>query len=79
MGGGGMSYPARDPRSGIDGKANAAGHRQDARRSGTNDAEGGGMSYPARDPRSGIDGKANAAGHRQEGFRMNTQGMEVAA
>ena len=55
-----MSYPARDPRSGIDGQAIAI--VAEAATSGFSvfSDEGDGMSYPARDPRSGIDGQANA-------------------
>ncbi|MEW6590839.1 MAG: hypothetical protein AB1418_07360 [Pseudomonadota bacterium] len=51
-----MSHPARDPRSGIDGKANAAGGRYDEAGfiAGVREAER--LSHPARDPRSGIGG-----------------------
>ncbi|MFP5403077.1 MAG: hypothetical protein ACLGG2_00120 [Gammaproteobacteria bacterium] len=51
-----MSHPARGPRSGIDGKANAAGGRYDEAGliAGVREAER--MSHPARDPRSGIGG-----------------------
>jgi hypothetical protein len=61
-----MSHPARDPRSGIDGQANAAGGRYEAAGAGEDHCEAERMSHPARDPRSGIDGQANAAGGRYE-------------
>jgi hypothetical protein len=62
-----MSHPARDPRSGIDGQANAAGGRYEAACAGDERCEAERMSHPARDPRSGIDGQANAAGGRGVG------------
>ena len=59
-----MSHPARAPRSGIDGQANAAGGRYDEICLGETWGEAERMSHPARAPRSGIDGQANAAGDR---------------
>jgi hypothetical protein len=55
MAGGGMSHPARAPRSGIDGQTNAAQGRYDepGLTERANEAER--MSHPARAPRSGID------------------------
>jgi hypothetical protein len=47
-----MSHPARDPRSGIDGKANAAGGRHPDGDLTDAPAEAERMSHPARDPRS---------------------------
>ena len=63
-----MSHPARDPRSGIDGKANAAEADALTICHVTAPPEAERMSHPARDPRSGIDGKANAAGGRYDGL-----------
>ncbi|MDP3123656.1 MAG: hypothetical protein Q8M46_03555, partial [Thiobacillus sp.] len=57
-------HPARGPRSGIDGQANAAGGRCEVVCIGVNPSEAERMSHPARAPRSGIDGQANAAGGR---------------
>jgi hypothetical protein len=59
-----MSHPARDPQSGIDGKASAAGGRHADAGTMRCLTEAARMSHPARDPRSGIDGNANAAGGR---------------
>ena len=60
-----MSHPARDPRSGIDGQANAAeADMLDRLPLSQTCPEAERMSHPARDPRSGIDGQANAAGGR---------------
>ena len=55
MAGGGMSHPARGPRSGIDGQTNDARGRHGERAipGGSDEAER--MSHPARGPRSGID------------------------
>jgi hypothetical protein len=60
-----MSYPARGPCKGIDGKAN--GFRAPTLPSAIATERSGGedMSYPARGPCKGIDGKAN-------GFRTPT-------
>ncbi len=49
-----MSHPARDPRSGIDGQANAAGGRRAVVWTADGLSEAERMSHPARDPRSGI-------------------------
>ena len=59
-----MSHPARAPRSGIDGKVNAASGQCGEGCVGVDVVEAAGMSHPARAPRSGIDGKANGAGGR---------------
>jgi hypothetical protein len=56
MAGGGMSHPARAPRSGIDGKTNAAGGRGESGCSAEVPDEAAGMSHPARAPRSGNGG-----------------------
>ena len=61
MAGGGMSHPARAPRSGIDGQTNAAQGRYDELAFPATDNEAERMSHPARAPRSGIDGQMNAA------------------
>jgi hypothetical protein len=66
-----MSHPARAPRSGIDGKANAASSRCGVGCLGVDAGEAAGMSHPARAPRSGIDGKANAASGRSEEARLS--------
>jgi len=50
-----MSHPARDPRSGIDGQASAAGGRRGVAWSEDGFSEAERMSHPARDPRSGIE------------------------
>ena len=55
-----MSYPARDPRSGIDGQAIAIVAEAATYGFRVCSVEGDGMSYPARDPRHGIDGQAIA-------------------
>jgi len=54
MAGGGMSHPARAPRSGIDGQTNAAQGRYDELVFPAMDNEAERMSHPARAPRSGI-------------------------
>ena len=61
MAGGGMSHPARAPRSGIDGQTNAAQGRKGEAGFGANRIEAERMSHPARAPRSGIDGRTRAA------------------
>ena len=50
-----MSHPARDPGSGIDGQANAAGGRRAVAWNADELTEAECMSHPARDPRSGIE------------------------
>ena len=50
-----MSHPARGPRSGIDGQANAAGGRPTEVWSEQRFSEAERMSHPARGPRSGIE------------------------
>jgi hypothetical protein len=59
-----MSHPARDPRSGIAGKAMVTNRRHRASAADARGFGGGDMSHPARDPRSGIAGKAIAPAHR---------------
>ena len=54
MAGGGMSHPARGPRSGIDGQTNVAQGRNGKGRSGSACNEAERMSHPARGPRSGL-------------------------
>jgi len=54
MAGGGMSHPARAPRSGIDGQTNAAQGRNAKGRSGSTCNEAERMSHPAGAPRSGL-------------------------
>ena len=55
MAGGGMSHPARAPRSGIDGQTNDARGRYGERAIPAASDEAERMSHPARAPRSGID------------------------
>ena len=74
-----MSHLARDPRSGIDSKANAAGGRHKAAWIATGLSEADRMSHLARDPRSGIDSKANAASHRPDVAGVTILAEEVAA
>jgi len=62
MEGGSMSHPARDPRSGIDGQANAAGGRRVVAWSEDGFSEAERMSHPARDPRSGIEIRLDQSG-----------------
>ena len=74
-----MSHLARDPRSGIDSKANAAGGRHEVARITAELFEADGMSHLARDPRSRIDSKANGASHRPEAAGATIPAEEVTA
>jgi hypothetical protein len=74
-----MSHLARDPRSGIDSKASAAGGRHEAVWIMTGLSEADRMSHLARDPRSGIDSKASAASHRPDAAGTTILAEEVAA
>ncbi len=56
-----MSHPARDPRSGIDGQANAAGGRRAVAWSEDGFSEADRMSHPAGDPQSGLEGVGTGA------------------
>ena len=60
-----MSHPARDPRSGIAGKAIVTNRRHRASAPDVPWFGGGDMSHPARDPRSGIAGQAIVIHHRR--------------
>lgn len=61
-----MSHPARDPRSGIAGKASVTNRRLWASVADAHGLGGGDMSHPARGPRSGIAGKAIVAASAPE-------------
>jgi hypothetical protein len=74
-----MSHLARDPRSGIDSKASAAGGRHNGVWNATGLSEADRMSHLARDPRSGIDSKTSAASHRPDAAGATILAEEVAA
>jgi hypothetical protein len=74
-----MSHLARNPRSGIDSKASAAGGRHNGVWNAMRLSEADRINHLARGPRSGIDSKANTASHRPDAAGTTILAEEVAA
>jgi len=75
MAGGGMSHPARAPRSGIDGQTNAAQGRNGKGRSGSTCNEAERMSHPARAPRNNVTRVRLARESDQSGLPLAAAGV----
>ena len=81
-----MSHPARGPRMGIDGQANAAGCRLELQGLEANAKESSRMSHPARGPRMGMSGDSRQTlrtawclGHPSDSDARWTDGQANAA